>query len=59
VAREAEFGPPVRKQEPWRSLRAVKERRILRPPSDDILERDGPRIVEGLEWLASAIHPGK
>lgn len=59
VAREAQFSAAVRAQEPWRSMRAVKTGRVVSPPSDDILERNGPRIVLGLEWLASAIHPGK
>lgn len=57
VARAARFGSDITRLEPWRSLRAVKERRVLRPPSDDILERNGPRIVEGLEWLSRALHP--
>jgi cobalamin transport system substrate-binding protein len=56
VARDAEFGSAVQAQEPWRSMRAVRDGRIVRPPSDDILERNGPRVVEGLEWLVKAIH---
>lgn len=56
VARETKFGPDVQAQEPWRSLRAVRQGRIVRPPSDDVIERNGPRVVEGLEWLVRAIH---
>jgi iron complex transport system substrate-binding protein len=59
VGRAVQFGPQVLAQEPWRSIRAVKSGRVLRPPSDDIVERNGPRIVEGLEWLVTAIHSGK
>jgi ABC-type Fe3+-hydroxamate transport system substrate-binding protein len=56
VAREAGFGADVRAREPWRDMRAVRAGRIVEPPSDDVLERDGPRIVEGLHWLIHAIH---
>jgi iron complex transport system substrate-binding protein len=58
VAHDAQFGADVLAQEPWSSLRAVRDARIERPPSDDILERDGPRIVDGLAWLIHAIHSG-
>ncbi|HXW50413.1 MAG TPA: helical backbone metal receptor [Candidatus Acidoferrales bacterium] len=56
VAHDTQFGGDVLAQEPWRSLHAVQAGRIVRPPTDDILERDGPRIVDGLEWLIHAIH---
>jgi len=56
VAREVRFDAGIRAQEPWRSIIAVKRGRVLRPPSDDILERNGPRVVQGLEWLVGAIH---
>jgi iron complex transport system substrate-binding protein len=55
VARETPFDADVRAREPWRSLRAVRSGRVLRPPSDDIMERDGPRVVDGLEWLQRAL----
>jgi ABC-type Fe3+-hydroxamate transport system substrate-binding protein len=56
VARETQFGPDVASREPWRSMRAVEDGHIVRPPSDDLLERNGPRIVDGLAWLIHAIH---
>ncbi len=56
VAKEVRFGSSIQSSEPWRSISAVKSGRILRPPSDDILERNGPRIVDGLEWLVRSIH---
>jgi iron complex transport system substrate-binding protein len=56
VARQVLFGPEIRSSEPWRSITAVKAGRVLRPPSDDILERNGPRVVDGLEWLVRSIH---
>lgn len=55
VSRGTPFGRDVRATEPWRGLRAVRADRVYRPPSDDIVQRDGPRIVEGLRWLASVI----
>jgi ABC-type Fe3+-hydroxamate transport system substrate-binding protein len=56
VAKEVRFGQEIRSSEPWRSISAVKTGRVLRPPSDDILERNGPRVVDGLEWLVRSIH---
>ncbi|MFI5389709.1 MAG: ABC transporter substrate-binding protein [Candidatus Eremiobacterales bacterium] len=56
VGREVPFGQDVRSREPWRSLAAVRTGRIEVSPNDDLLERPGPRIVEGLSWLEKAIH---
>ena len=40
----------------WSSLSAVRNRQF-RDVSSDALNRPGPRVVEGLEHLARAIHP--
>lgn len=52
VSNDTPFGPDMRSREPWRSLRAVRAGRVVRPPDDSIIERNGPRVVQGLEWLA-------
>jgi iron complex transport system substrate-binding protein len=54
----AEGIPPTEQQEwlRWTSLSAVKQGR-LHQISADVLNRPGPRIVEGLEALARIIHP--
>jgi iron complex transport system substrate-binding protein len=54
----AEGIPPAEQQEwlRWTSLSAVKQGR-LHQISADVLNRPGPRIVEGLEALARIIHP--
>lgn len=52
-------GIPDAERELWRrwpSLSAVKHNRLVSVPSV-LLDRPGPRLVEGLEWLARAIHP--
>jgi len=41
----------------WRSVPAVRSGRIVAVPGDPI-HRPGPRVVEGVERLARAIHPG-
>jgi iron complex transport system substrate-binding protein len=56
VTRDVPFGADVRSREPWRSVNAVRHGRIEVPPNDDIIERPGPRIVEGLTWLERALH---
>jgi len=52
-------GIPVSEQQQWlqwTSLSAVKQGRLQQIPAD-VLNRPGPRIVEGLEALARIIHP--
>jgi len=40
----------------WSEITAVKENRVL-PFDDNLVSRPGPRLVDGLEALAQAIHP--
>lgn len=40
----------------WDGIKAVSSNRVL-PFNDDLVSRPGPRMVEGLEELARAIHP--
>lgn len=40
----------------WKDLTAVKEDRIY-PINGDLLNRPGPRIVQGLEEIAKILHP--
>jgi iron complex transport system substrate-binding protein len=42
----------------WKTIPAVKNGRIHLIDSD-LLDRPSPRIIEGLEELASVLHPGK
>jgi iron complex transport system substrate-binding protein len=41
----------------WSEMTAVKEGRIAVVPEDPVITRPGPRIVDGLEALARAVHP--
>jgi iron complex transport system substrate-binding protein len=41
----------------WGSMTAVRERAIKPMPDDPVITRPGPRVVDGLEALARAIHP--
>jgi iron complex transport system substrate-binding protein len=55
----AEEGIPEEERQQWRqwpSLSAVKHGRLVSVPST-LVDRPGPRLVEGLESLARAIHP--
>jgi iron complex transport system substrate-binding protein len=40
----------------WATMAAVKHNRLVGVPSD-LINRPGPRIIEGLDALARAIHP--
>lgn len=41
----------------WEGMSAVVDGRIVVMPDDPVITRPGPRIVDGLEALARAIHP--
>jgi len=47
---------PAQMLRAWRTVPAVRTGRVVSVPSDPIY-RPGPRIVEGVGWLARAIHP--
>jgi len=40
----------------WDAISAVKEGKVL-PFDDNLVSRPGPRLVDGLEALAKALHP--
>jgi iron complex transport system substrate-binding protein len=42
----------------WRSLPAVRAGRVYATDASSYFSRSGPRIVDGLEILASLLHPG-
>ena len=44
-------------REPWRSLRAVREKRVWMLPDAAMLERPGPRYNEGVRWLVNRLKP--
>ncbi len=41
----------------WFAMTAVRDNRVAVMPEDPVITRPGPRIVDGLEALARAIHP--
>ncbi len=43
----------------WGEINAVKEGRVVEIEDDDVVSRPGPRIVDGLEMLARALHPDR
>jgi iron complex transport system substrate-binding protein len=47
----------IRARRGWSGLRAVREGKIVDHIHADLLSRPGPRIVDGLEGLAAALHP--
>lgn len=42
---------------PWMQLSAVKHGHVYRVPDADLVDRPGPRLADGLEWTARAVHP--
>jgi iron complex transport system substrate-binding protein len=41
----------------WDGMTAISEGRVIPLPEDILLTRPGPRVVDGLEALARALHP--
>ncbi|MCI0477847.1 MAG: cobalamin-binding protein [Anaerolineales bacterium] len=41
----------------WTNITAVKTGRIVPITNEDVVARPGPRVVEGLEMIARALHP--
>ena len=41
----------------WDQTDAIRNQRIFLPPNMDTVTRPGPRILDGLEWLISVLHP--
>ena len=52
------YGMPeqLRSAQGYRELRAVQNGRV-RPIDNDMIDRPGPRLAQGLRELAAAIHP--
>jgi len=46
---------PVLDRAPWNGLRAVREHHVYVLPDPAILERPGPRFVDGLRWLIATM----
>ena len=42
----------------WPALRAVREGQVFLGDGNALFNRPGPRVVETLECLAEALHPG-
>lgn len=49
----------VKERPGWEEINAVSENRIIELTDDDITSRPGPRVVEGLEFVARALHPNR
>ncbi len=56
AARDAQLEQSV-SREPWRSLQAVRAKRLLIVPNSDLLYRPGPRYNEALSWLIARLRP--
>ncbi len=54
-------GTAIKDKPPWSLLAAIKKKRFfyLPDPDDDYLSRPTLRILNGLYWLTSRVHPSK
>lgn len=57
VARTLTEAEPLARSPAWQELPAVKQGRVFAVNGSAYFSRSGPRLVEGLEILASVIHP--
>lgn len=49
--------PVVKNRQGWAGFKAVQEGRVIGVADQNLLVRPGPRLVQGLKWLAGQIHP--
>jgi len=56
AARDAQLEQSLAR-EPWRSLQAVRAKRLLIVPDPDLLYRPGPRYNQVLSWLIERLRP--
>lgn len=49
---------PLRAEPRWRALRAVRDGHAYALDGNAYFSRPGPRVVDGIELLASLLHPG-
>lgn len=47
----------VKARKGWESFKAVKDGKVLVVPDQNLVVRPGPRLAEGLKWLAQTLHP--
>lgn len=57
VAGSADAAQAARERKGWESLKAVKEGKVLGLPDQNLFVRPGPRLIQGLRWMAEQIHP--
>ena len=50
---------PLRADPRWSSLRAVREGRAFALDGNAYFSRPGPRVVDGIELIASLLHPDR
>ncbi|MGE5675921.1 MAG: ABC transporter substrate-binding protein [Mycobacterium leprae] len=41
----------------WQGFKALKEGKLLAVPDANLVDRPGPRLVDGLKWFARTLHP--
>lgn len=57
LAGSADAAKAAAERKGWESIKAVKEQKVIGLPDQNLFVRPGPRLVEGLKWLAETIHP--
>jgi iron complex transport system substrate-binding protein len=59
AARAVRESVPLVASSAWRGLRAVRSRNVYALDGNAYFSRPGPRVVDGIELLASLLHPGR
>ncbi len=57
ISRTVKELSPLADNEKWKSLRAVRERRVFVVDAGSFFSKPGPRTITGLEILAKIVHP--
>lgn len=57
IAGSPDAAKAARERKGWESLKAVKDGKVFGLPDQNLFVRPGPRLVQGLQWLAEQVHP--
>jgi iron complex transport system substrate-binding protein len=57
VANNKDLEAKIKARKGWEAFKAIKESKVIAIPDENLIVRPGPRLVQGLQWMAKTLHP--
>lgn len=57
IAGSQDAAAKIKERKGWEGFKAVKEGKVIPVADQNLIVRPGPRLIEGLKWMARTIHP--